>query len=87
MFTKRGLSIVKNKIKRTWQNCGSITASSIEELAFILNEQDFSTFLEYLYRLEEIDHLISLIRRDDGLYCLDYLKWNEARQGVSRKGN
>ena len=80
MFTSRGLARVKNKIRDTFKANGSILAGSIEELAYILNEPDFSTFLSYLNRLEQIDQCISLIqRKEDGLYCLDYLKWNDKK--------
>ena len=80
MFTARGLARVKNKIRDTFESNGSILANSIEELAYILNEPDFSTFLGYLNRLEQVDQCISLIKRDDGLYCLDYFKWNDKRK-------
>lgn len=85
MFTNRGLSIVRNKIKKTWDSCGSILAGSIEELAYILNENDFSTFLAYLNRLEQTEQSISLIRRKDGLYCLDYLEWNDRKVKRGKK--
>lgn len=87
MYTKRGLTILKNKIKKTWKECGSVLASSIEELAFIYNEKDFSTFLMYLNRLEQVDKCISLIqRKEDGLYCLDYLKWNDNKPVKAKSG-
>lgn len=77
MFNSRGLSRVRNKIKRTWLECGSIVANSIEELAFMYDESNFSEFIAYLNRLEQVEQCISLVRNNSGNYVLDYLKWND----------
>ena len=69
MWSKRKIKQIEKKIKETWTMCGTMTASSRFELAYIYNERDLYTFF---YPLENSPH-ICWIEHDDGMQLVDWI--------------
>lgn len=69
MWSSRKCKQIENKVKDTWTMCGTVIASSRNELSFIYNEKDLYTFF---YVLQNSPH-ICWVEHDDGVQLVDWI--------------